>query len=161
MTEMVQHPERYFSVFAPYTKVADIYISCHYWDPKGDIFFTREDMVAKDFKMKVIADVTCDINGSVPSTIRSSTISSPLYGFNPISGKEVDAFDESAVTVMAVDNLPCELPRDASNDFGRALIDKVLPFLTGKNEDRIIERATICRGGELTEKYGYLGDYAR
>ncbi len=161
MTEMVQHPERYFSVFAPYTKVADIYISCHYWDPKGDVFFTREDMVAKDFKMKVIADVTCDINGSVPSTIRSSTISSPLYGFNPISGKEVDAFDESAVTVMAVDNLPCELPRDASNDFGRALIDKVLPFLTGKNEDRIIERATICRGGELTEKYGYLGDYAR
>ncbi len=160
MTEMVQHPERYFSVFAPYTKAADIYISCHYWDPKGDVFFTREDMVAKDFKIKVIADVTCDINGSVPSTIRSSTISSPLYGFNPISGKEVGAFEESGVTVMAVDNLPCELPRDASNDFGRALIDKVLPYLLGNDDDKVIERATICKEGELTDKYGYLGDYA-
>ena len=161
MNEMVQHPERYSSVFPPYTKVADIYISCHFWSPKGDVFFTREDMVAHDFKIKVIADITCDINGSVPSTIRSSTIESPLFGFNPISGKEVDPFDSSGVTVMAVDNLPCELPRDASNDFGRALIDKVLPFLIGEDSDKVIERATICCGGKLTEKFSYLSDYAK
>ncbi len=160
MKEMVEHPERYFSVFAPYTKVADVYISCHFWDPKGDVFFTREDMVASDFKMKVIADITCDINGSVPSTIRSSTIDQPLYGFEPISGKEVDAFDSKGVTVMAVDNLPCELPRDASNDFGQALIEKVLPYLNKEDKDQIIHRATICKDGKLTDKFSYLNDYA-
>ncbi|MFM7024153.1 MAG: NAD(P)-dependent oxidoreductase [Flavobacteriales bacterium] len=159
MEEMVQHPERYRSVFPPYTKVADIYIPCHFWSPKGDVFFTREDMVLKDFRIKVIADITCDINGSVPSTIRSSTIAEPLYGFNPVSGKEVGPFDSSAVTVMAVDNLPCELPRDASADFGAALIEKVLPGLLSNDPDQIIERATICKGGSLMEKFSYLKDY--
>jgi len=160
MYELMQHPERYRTVFVPYTKVADVFVSCHFWDPKAEKLFSREDMLAADFSLKVIADITCDIDGSVPSTIRSSTIEDPLYGYDPISGKETSAFQNSSVTVMAVDNLPCELPRDASIDFGYALIKKVLPSLLGNDPDKIIERATICKGGELAEKFQYLKDYA-
>jgi saccharopine dehydrogenase (NAD+, L-lysine-forming) len=66
-----------------YTKVADVFISCHFWDNRADKLFTREDAKAPDFKIKVIADITCDINGSVPTTIRSSKIEQPIYGYNP------------------------------------------------------------------------------
>ncbi len=159
MHELMQHPERYRAVFVPYTKVADVFISCHFWDPKAEKLFAKEDIQAPDFTLKVIADITCDIDGSVPSTIRSSTIEEPLYGYDIASGKETLPFEDSSITIMAVDNLPCELPRDASTDFGYALIEKVLPCLTGNDPDQIIERAMICRGGELTEKFLYLKDY--
>ncbi len=159
MHELMQHPERYRAVFVPYTKVADVFISCHFWDPKAEKLFSKEDMKAADFSLKVIADITCDIDGSVPSTIRSSTIEDPLYGYDPITEKETLPFQSSSITVMAVDNLPCELPRDASTDFGLALMEKVLPCLAN-DPDGIIERAMICRGGKLMERFGYLRDYA-
>jgi saccharopine dehydrogenase (NAD+, L-lysine-forming) len=160
MHELMQHPERYRAVFVPYTKVADVFISCHFWDPKAEKLFAKEDIQASDFTLKVIADITCDIDGSVPSTIRSSTIEESLYGYDIASGKETPPFQNSSITIMAVDNLPCELPRDASTDFGYALIEKVLPCLLRNDPDQVIERAMICRGGELTEKFMYLKDYA-
>ena len=61
---------------------------------------------------------------------------------------------------MAVDNLPCELPRDASDDFGKDLMERVLPFLFNEDVDRIIERASICKDGKLTKDFEYLSDYA-
>ena len=90
---------------------------------------TKEDMRSDDFNIKVIADVSCDIDGPVPSTIRVSTIAEPLYGYNPLTNKESEPFDKGSITVMAVDNLPGELPRDASEEFGRTLLDKILPSL--------------------------------
>lgn len=160
MHELMQHPDRYRAVFVPYTKVADIFISCHFWDPKAEKLFAKEDMKTDDFSLKVIADITCDIDGSVPSTIRSSTIEKPLYGYDPITNKETPPFQNSSVTVMAVDNLPCELPRDASTDFGYALIEKVLPCLLGNDPDEMIGRAIICKEGKLMERFEYLKDYA-
>ncbi|MBN2518997.1 MAG: hypothetical protein JXB17_00710, partial [Bacteroidales bacterium] len=125
----VQYPEEYESAFKPFTKVSDIYLACHFWDPRSPVFLTKNDYKQKDFKISIIADISCDINGPIPSTMRASTIENPYYGYDPINEKETGAFNNKAITVMAVDNLPAELPRDSSEDFGKDLIEKILPHL--------------------------------
>jgi alanine dehydrogenase len=160
LNDFFAHPEHFVSRFVPFTKTADLYISTHYWDPRAPKMFTKEDMQARDFRISVIADVTCDIDGSVPSTIRASSISQPFYGYNIVNGTEDLPFNKDTVCVMAVDNLPCELPRDASDDFGKDLSERVLPFLFGEDPDQIIERASICAEGRLKPDYNYLSDYA-
>lgn len=158
--EFHQHPERYDSTFLSFTKVADILMAGAFWNPKAPVLFTREDMRSPEFKIKVIADITCDVNGSVPSTVRASTIPDPLYDYDPQTGTEKPALsDDKYLTVMAVDNLPCELPRSASEEFGRDLIDRILPLLFVKDVDGILKRATIAKGGLLTENFSYLEDY--
>lgn len=155
------HPDEYENIFTPYTKVADIYIACHFWDPKSPSLITREDMLAPDFKISVIADVSCDVDGPIASTIRASTIADPFYDYNPQTGDEEPAFSRIGnVTVMAVDNLPGELPRNASVDFGQGLLDNVFPHLFGHDDLDIIKRATIIEEGKLTGKFAYLADYA-
>jgi alanine dehydrogenase len=158
--EFHHHPERYDSTFLSFTKVADVLMAGAFWNPKAPVLFTREDMLSPDFKIKIIADITCDIEGSIPSTKRASSIPEPLYDYNPENDSvEAPISNPNYVTVMAVDNLPCELPRSASEEFGRDLIDKILPILFGKDTDGIIKRATIARDGHLTETYQYLEDY--
>jgi saccharopine dehydrogenase (NAD+, L-lysine forming) len=158
--EFHRNPERYASNFNEYTRVADVLMAGAFWNPKAPVLFTREDMLAPDFRVKVIADITCDINGSIPSTKRSTTIDSPLYDYDPATDQEMPALsDDRFVTVMAIDNLPCELPRSASEEFGRDLIDRVLPLLFRDDEDDIIGRATIAKAGKLTPIYSYLQDY--
>ncbi len=132
-----------------------------YWNPKAPVLFTREDMQSVDFKIKVIADITCDIDGSVPSTKKASTITDPIYDYDPKNDRvETQLSNEKYVTVMAVDNLPCELPRSASEEFGKDLIDKVLPvLLNDPDQDDIIRRATITENGALTKAFEYLADY--
>jgi len=153
------HPAEYKSTFRPFTKVADLLILCHFWDPASPVFMTKEDMRSDDFNIKVIADVSCDIDGPVPSTIRVSTIADPLYGYNPLKNKESEPFEKESITVMAVDNLPGELPRDASGEFGKTLLDKIIPSLLGDDKKGIIERATIAKDGKLTKKFAYLQNY--
>ncbi len=155
------HPSEYVPTFYPYTKVTDLFIACHFWDPASPVFMRAEDMKEKDFKMQVIADVSCDIDGPIPSTLYASTIAEPFYGYNPETGQEGDAFDHKNITVMAVDNLPGELPRNASEDFGKALLENVLPSLFGEDKDGIIERATIVKNGKLTRHFNYLQDYLK
>ena len=122
--------------------------------------FTVNDMKESDFHMSVIADITCDIDGSVPTTLRASTIAQPFYGYNIVTGKEDLPFNKDTICIMAVDNLPCELPRDASDDFGKDLTERVLPFLVSEDKDKIIERASIAIDGKLTKPFEYLSDYA-
>ena len=158
--DFYNHPQEFESNFMPYAKVADMYIACHYWDENSPYIFTREDAKNPDFKIRTVADISCDIDGPVACTIRPSTIKDPIYGYDPQTESETDYDNPSAITVMAVDNLPCELPKDASRDFGRELIDKILPNFFNGDPDKILERATICKGGKLTECYSYLQDYA-
>lgn len=152
-------PAEYESAFLPFSKVTDLFVPCHFWDPASPVFLTPSQMAENDMSIRVISDVSCDIKEPIPSTLRASTIADPFYGYDPITGKECPAWDEDAVTVVAVDNLPGELPRDASEDFGRLLLDRVYPSLFGEDGDGIIERATIARDGKLTERYSYLQDY--
>lgn len=155
-----QNPAHYIGDFIKYTKEADLLIAGAFWDPKAPVLFTKKDAKSNDFKIKVIADITCDIEGSIPSTVRASTIDEPIYDFSALEGIEKPPLsDDENITVMAVDNLPCELPRDASIAFGDQLIKNVLPHLLGKDDQGVIKRATICENGGLTERYSYLQDY--
>jgi saccharopine dehydrogenase (NAD+, L-lysine-forming) len=160
LNDFFKHPEHFVSKFPVFTKVTDLFMSAHYWDPRSPKMFDRNDMKQPDFRMSVIADITCDVDGSVPTTIRSSTIEQPFFGYNIKHDKEDLPFNKDTICIMAVDNLPCELPRDASDDFGKDLTERVLPFLFEKDEDRVLERASICKDGKLTEGFSYLKDYA-
>ena len=111
-------------------------------------------------KTSVVADISCDISGPIGCTIRSSKIADPVYGYDPQTGGETDAWSKDAITVMAVDNLPCELPKDASEDFGNELIKQVFPALFGEDPDDIIGRASETdHNGKLTPGFAYLQDY--
>lgn len=158
--EFYKAPQHYEGSFMQYAPEADILIAAAYWSPDAPVLFTREDMVNPDFKITVIADITCDIEGSVPSTKRASTIADPIYDYNA-SDDQIDPpfYDEGNVTVMAVDNLPCELPRDASTEFGQCLKDRILPLLLGDDADEVISRATIAADGALCDRYSYLQNY--
>jgi len=155
-----KHPEEYKSTFKRYTKVTDILVACHFWDPKSPNFITKEDYLDPDFKITVVADVSCDVDGPIASTVKASTIAEPFFGYNPETGKAEPPFTSSKnITVMSVDNLPGELPRNASSDFGANLLDKVYPSLFGSDDTGMIERATITKDGKLTERYAYMQDY--
>jgi hypothetical protein len=158
--EFHSNPERYNSDFMKYAQVTDLLLACAYWNPKAPLLFELKDMLRPDFYLKAIADVTCDINGSIPSTKESSTILSPFYDYDPLTDQILPAFSQQdSISVMAVDNLPCELHRDASIDFGRQLIDKIIPELFSGDKKGIIDRATIAINGALTPRYQYLTDY--
>lgn len=154
-------PHLYTSNFERFTKVSDILIAGAYWDPKAPALYSKEDTQKSDFKIKVIADITCDIEGSVPTTVKPSTIADPFYDYNPSTLAEDIAFSNlENISVMAVDNLPCELPRDASESFGDQLLKNVMPNLLGKDETKMIHRGAITTtSGELNEDYVYLSDY--
>ena len=150
----------YKSTFMPYAEVADMYIAGHYWAEGSPFLFTREDMKAASWNVKVVADVSCDIDGPVACTLRPSTIAEPLYGYNPSTESECAMDDPSGLTVMAVDNLPCELPRDASHGFGKEMMAHVIPLLVGGDRDNMLTNATeTTLEGALAPKFAYLQDY--
>jgi hypothetical protein len=154
-----KHGEEYVSDFHKFLKVTDLFIAGHFWDKKAPKFFDLEDVSKKEFKIKLISDISCDIGGPIPTTLRSSTIDEPFYDVDYQNGKELAPFT-NGLTVMAVDNLPCSMPKDASNDFGKNLIEKVLPALLGEDKEGIIQRATITQKGEFTTKFSYMQDFA-
>ncbi|MGF1533903.1 MAG: NAD(P)-dependent oxidoreductase [Bernardetiaceae bacterium] len=146
-----------FKRFLPQT---DLLIAGAYWDMRAPVLFEKSDMKTGNFNIQVIADITCDIEGSIPSTKQPSTIDDPIYDYNTLTDKiEPATFKPGSITVMAVDNLPCELPRDASTDFGQMLTEKVLPYFLGEDTNGIRQRATITHQGKLTPTFDYLTDY--
>ena len=157
--DFYNNPEKYKSSFMNYTKHADIFIAGHFYGVDSPYLFTREDAKSEYFNLQVVADISCDINGPVASTIRPSTIENPIYGYNPETESEDDFKKGGVIAVMAVDNLPCELPKDASEYFGNEFVNEILPFLIGEDPDRVLERATICKGGNLTSDFRYLKAY--
>jgi saccharopine dehydrogenase (NAD+, L-lysine-forming) len=158
--EFYQNPERYDAAFSSYTKVTDLLIAAAYWNPLSPVLFSKEEIRKENFRIKVIADVTCDIGGSVPCTLKASNILEPFYDYDPV--KETEAIplsDPKNITIMAIDNLPCELPRDASESFGKQMMEHIIPSLLGDDSRGIIERATIAENGSLKQAYQYLQDY--
>jgi saccharopine dehydrogenase (NAD+, L-lysine-forming) len=159
--EFYSNPELFKSTFDRYVPVSDVYIPCHFWSSKSPIILPNDVLKDESCRLKVIADVSCDVDGPIASTIRASKIGDSIYGYDPETKSEVNFLNENAIAVMAVDNLPCELPKDASEDFGNELLKNVLPALFGDDPDRIIERASETNfKGELAEEFKYLEDYA-
>jgi len=153
------HPEEYKSNFFRFAKVTDFYIAGHFYGQGSPYLFTREDAKHSDFKIRVVADVSCDIDGPVASTIKPSTIADPIYGYDPQTESETDFKEGNAIAVMAVDNLPCELPRDASEGFGDAFIKNVIPAFFNGDKDGVLFRGRMTHNGQLTERFAYLQDY--
>jgi saccharopine dehydrogenase (NAD+, L-lysine forming) len=153
-------PTGHKAVFLPFARRAHIYMACHFWDPRGPKILSAEDLRDPKLSLEVIADVSCDVGGPIDSTLRASTIARPFYGYDVPTGSEREAGAPGTITVMAVDNLPCELPRDASEFFGRDLLEKVMPHIVADHGDEMMARATIAQEGELTGPYRYLHEYA-
>lgn len=158
--EFHAHPELYECLFTPYCS-ADILINGIYWDTNIPRLFEKYEVNNPDFNLSVIADVTCDKDGSVPINLGASSIPDPVYGYNKQTGAMDVPFknDPDIIDIMAVDNLPNELPRDASRVFGEHILEFIIPELL-KPESAILERATICENGELGPHFHYLEDYA-
>ena len=158
-SDFYKNPKEYVSDFEKFTKVSDICITGHFYGNDAPVILTREMLKANDCKIKVVADVSCDVNGPIACTLRSSTIAEPLYGYLPDENKEVDVFHPAAIVVMAVDNLPCELPKDASDGFGEMFVQHVVPAFFNNDKDGILQRAKITEKGKLTPRFSYLQDY--
>lgn len=152
----IAHPDRYENALTPYLAKTDVLVACHYWDPRSPQMVTREQLAGGQLPLQLVADISCDILEPIATTLRPSTIASPFYGYDPSTGGESGPFDGQGITVMAVDNLPGELPRDAASDFGEALIDHVVPEILGLEKSDMLARATIAAAGQLTEPYSYL-----
>lgn len=157
--DFYNNPKDYISDFIRFAKVADYYISGHFFGSGSPYLFTREDMKSKEFNIKVVADVSCDIDGPVACTIKPSTIAEPNYGYDPQTEKEIDFKNINAIAVMAVDNLPCELPRDASIGFGKMFAKYVIPAFFNNDKDGVLDRAKMTENGKLTTHFDYLKDY--
>ena len=163
--EFYKDPSGYESAFLPYCHAADVYVACHYWKEGSPYFFTREDMKDPRWKVSVVADVSCDIDGPVACTVEPSTIADPIYGYHIASEKRVDDFRApGTIAVMAVDNLPCELAAESSTFFSRALRDFVAEFahvdLTAPDGlaalSAPLRGAIIAQRGELTPRFAYI-----
>jgi len=158
--EFYKDPSGYESNFMPYAKASDMFIAGHFYGNGAPYLFTREDAKHPDFNINLVSDISCDVNGPVASTLRASTIADPFYGYDPQTEKEVAFNAPGAITVMAVDNLPCELPKDASEGFGDMFIEHVIPAFFNGDKDGILERARMTTSdGKLTPRFAYLQGY--
>ncbi|MBZ9730174.1 NAD(P)-dependent oxidoreductase [Salegentibacter sp. JZCK2] len=157
--EFFKEPGKYDSNFKRFAENSDLFISGHFYGDGAPVFFTAEDVKSKDFRIKYIADISCDINGPIASTIRPSTIAEPFYGYNPETESEVDFREKDSILIMAVDNLPCELPKDASEGFGEMFMEHVIRAFFNNDKDGVLDRARMTRNGRLTPKFSYLQDY--
>ncbi|TVZ58992.1 alanine dehydrogenase/PNT-like protein [Flavobacteriaceae bacterium MAR_2010_105] len=157
--DFFDHPEAYVSNFMRFAKVTDYFIAGHFYGNGAPYLYNRDDVKSSDFNLKVVADVSCDVDGPVATTLRASTITDPIYGYDPQTESEIDFKDDKAIAVMAVDNLPCELPKDASEGFGELFLEHVLPAFFNNDADGVLQRAKITENGKLTPRFAYLQDY--
>src|SRR5690606_12605304 len=158
--EFYTDPSDYESDFMKYAKVSDVFFTGHFYGSGAPYLFTKEDAKSADFKINLVADISCDVDGPIGSTIRSSTIADPFYGYDVRKETETAFNAPGAITVMAVDNLPCELPKDASEGFGDMFLENVIPAFFNNDKDGILERAKMTTSeGKLTQKFAYLQDY--
>lgn len=154
------HPDEFDSAFHNFIPETDILINCMFWHPAAPRLFEVKDTARANFKIRVIADVSCDVNGSCPLTTHETLIEDPVFGYNFLTGVEGKPYQENTIDVMSVANLPNELPRDASKSFGKILSEVVIPKLITNPNDSFLERATMVKNGVLTERFGYLKNYS-
>ena len=158
-SDFYNNPSAYVSNFMRFARVTDYFIAGHFFGEGSPYLFTREDAKSDHFNIHLVADVSCDIDGPVASTLRASTIADPIYGYDPETSTEVAYTSPGAITVMAVDNLPCELPKDASDGFGDLFLTHVIPAFFNGDKDGILARAAMTNEQQLTPRYEYLQGY--
>ncbi len=153
------HPENYKCLFLSYAFQTDVLMNGVYWDTNIPRLFAIDDLKRNDWRIQTIADITDDAGGSIPCNLGDCTMNNPVYGVDKITGTQTKPYLKTGVDMMAVGNLPNELPRDASRFFGEQLIKYILADLI-KGGSTIIENATVLKNGKLTANFEYLSDYA-
>jgi len=159
--DFTHNAREYESDFMRWAKKTDVLICAHFWGPEAPVYLSEEDLRNKDMRIRMIGDVTCDIKGSIKSTVRPATHDDPYYDYNPRTEKDEPAFvSENNITVMAVDTCPNALAMDTSEYFGSMLMKHVFePLLKGEHSD-VIDRSMILKEGQLTSRFAYLKDFA-
>ncbi len=158
-SDFYKNPQEYTSDFIRFTEVADIFIAGHFHGNGAPDILTREMLKSAKNKIQVVADVSCDVDGPIACTIKASTIADPFFGYLPQENKEVPYTHPGSILVMSVDNLPCELPKDASEGFGEMFMEHVIPAFFNGDKDGILQRAKMTENGKLTTRFKYLQDY--
>jgi alanine dehydrogenase len=158
-SDFYKNPQEYTSDFIRFTEVANIFIAGHFHGNGAPDILTREMLISSKNKIQVVADVSCDVDGPIACTIKASTIADPFFGYLPQENKEVPYTHPGSILVMSVDNLPCELPKDASEGFGEMFMEHVIPAFFNGDKDGILQRAKMTENGKLTERFKYLQDY--
>lgn len=160
--DFTKNPTSYESDFMRWAKVSDLLICAHFWAPDAPVYLSADDLRQEEMRIRMIGDVTCDIMGSIKSTVRPATHADPYYDYNPTTERDEEAFSsEDNITVMAVDTCPNALPMDTSEYFGKMLTEHVFEPLLKGEQSKVIERATIIKNGNLTERFAYLTDFAK
>ncbi len=157
--DFYNNPTAYTSNFERFSKVSDIFMAGHFYGNDGPEILSQDMLNAPDCKIKVVADISCDVDGPIACTLKASTIAEPLFGYLPSEHKEVPYMHPGAIVVMSVDNLPCELPKDASEGFGEMFMKHVIPAFFNGDKDGILQRAKMTENGKLTKRFEYLQDY--
>lgn len=157
--DFYSNPQEYTSDFERFTKVADIYMAGHFHGNGSPDILTNSMLKLADCKIKVVADISCDVAGPIACTLKASTIADPFFGYLPSENKEVTYTHPGSILVMSVDNLPCELPKDASEGFGEMFMEHVIPAFFNGDKDGILQRAKMTENGKLTKRFEYLQDY--
>lgn len=157
-SDFYAHPHLYFCHFKPYYSKADIMINAIFWNADAPPFFTTEEMKSTAFHLKTIGDISCDIKGSIPATLRASTIENPVYGYHPKTEQETLPYLPESIDIMAVDNLPNELPKDASQAFSTIMTEKILPELLRPSSE-LLQKATIAQNATLSPQFAYLKNF--
>ncbi len=157
--DFYKNPKDYISNFERFTKVADIYFAGHFHANGSPDILTREMLNSPKNKIQVVADISCDVDGPIACTIKASTIAEPFFGYLPSTNKEVPYTHPGSIMVMSVDNLPCELPKDASEGFGEMFMEHVIPAFFNDDKDGILQRAKMTENGKLTDRFKYLQNY--
>ena len=160
--DFTHNAKEYESDFMRFAKKTDVLICAHFWAPEAPVYLSEEDLRSKDMRIRMIGDITCDIKGSIKSTVCSSTHDNPYYDYNPVTEHDEPAFSSSDnITVMAVDTCPNALAMDTSAYFGDMLIKHVFePLLRGEHSE-VIERSMILKAGKLTPRFSYLEGFAK
>jgi alpha-aminoadipic semialdehyde synthase len=162
----------YRSVFNRYLNDLTVLVNCIYWDERYPRLLTLDQCRSlwapgRSPKLKVIGDISCDVNGSVECTVKPTEPGSPVYVYEPATGKVNDGFAGDGPVMMAVEILPSELPRESSIDFSRVL-KQFMPHLATADWSRSfaeldlppeLKRAMILYKGELTPDYAYLKSF--
>ena len=158
--DFYKNPQDYISNFERFSETADIFMAGHFHGNNAPDILTNNMLKSAKCKIKIVADISCDVNGPIASTIRASTISDPFYGYLPTTNQEVAMSHPGAIVVMAVDNLPCELPKDASDGFGEMFLEHVIPAFYNNDDDHVLSRSKMTENGKLTTKFEYLTAFA-
>lgn len=157
--DFFENPQDYRSIFMTFASLTDLYIAGHFYNLGAPSFYTHKDVKSPHFNIKVVADISCDVQGPIATTLRTTTLDNPFYGYDPKTSKETHYKNKQSIAVMAVDNLPNALPREASEDFGQQFFKQVFPSFFNADENGVLSRAKITEKGALTEPFRYLSSF--